>query len=233
MTKKLSLILALILVFCIIAAPAAAADGENELPDIDITSWEYIVANSYNCIVYYEPPIVAPFLGQGIDSRIVEPLLDFMDAARDAGHQIHIVAAYRNWDHQLMHYEQVVKEMGSAAEAVKHFHGPGTSDHQTGLGVCITADPGSSYAYYRYDNSAVLDTELYQWALEHCHEYGFILRFPEGKEEYYGTPCQPGHFRYVGVEAATYIMENDLCLEEFVLLYDEDAIYVPNLNDQE
>jgi len=83
MTKKLSLILALILVFCIIAAPAAAADGENELPDIDITSWEYIVANSYNCIVYYEPPIVAPFLGQGIDSRIVEPLLDFLDSGHD------------------------------------------------------------------------------------------------------------------------------------------------------
>ena len=54
---------------------------------------------------------------------------------------------------------------------------------------------------------------------EHCQEYGFILRFPEGKESITGVMYEPWHFRYVGVDAATYIMENGLTLEEFVGLY--------------
>ena len=54
---------------------------------------------------------------------------------------------------------------------------------------------------------------------EHCQEYGFILRFPEGKEDITGVMYEPWHFRYVGVDAATYIMENGLTLEEFVELY--------------
>ena len=229
MIKKLSFIMALVLVFCLLSVPTAAAEAENELPDVDITSWEFLVANTYNSILEYAPPY-AGFEGQGIDERIAEPLAAFLTAARNEGYQAYVAAAYRNWDFQLSHFRNFLATQENAAEAVKHFHAPGTCDHQTGLSVCITADASCSAAYYRYDNSAILDTELYQWALEHCHEYGFILRFPEGKEQYYGTPCEPGHFRYVGVEAATYIMENDLCLEEFILMYDEDAILVPGIN---
>jgi hypothetical protein len=54
---------------------------------------------------------------------------------------------------------------------------------------------------------------------EHCAEYGFIVRYPESKKEVYGMSCYPGHYRYVGTEAAQYIMDNDLCLEEFLALY--------------
>ena len=49
----------------------------------------------------------------------------------------------------------------------------------------------------------------------HCHEYGFILRYPEDKEAITEINYEPWHMRYVGVPAATYIMENGLCLEEF------------------
>ena len=63
------------------------------------------------------------------------------------------------------------------------------------------------------------DTELYQWMSAHCQEYGFIVRFPKGKEDVTGIIYEPWHFRYVGIEAATYIMENDLTLEEFLELY--------------
>ena len=62
-------------------------------------------------------------------------------------------------------------------------------------------------------------TEFCKWMEEHCAEYGFIVRYPEGKEQYYTLACHPGHFRYVGKEAAAYIMENGLCLEEFIELY--------------
>ena len=53
----------------------------------------------------------------------------------------------------------------------------------------------------------------------HCAEYGFILRYPKDKEDVTGIIYEPWHFRYVGKEAAEYIMENGLCLEEFVELY--------------
>ena len=50
---------------------------------------------------------------------------------------------------------------------------------------------------------------------EHCHEFGFILRYPEDKQEITEINYEPWHMRYVGIPAATYIMENNLCLEEF------------------
>ena len=51
---------------------------------------------------------------------------------------------------------------------------------------------------------------------EHCAEYGFILRYPKGKQDVTGIIFEPWHFRYVGVEIATYIMENSLTLEEYL-----------------
>ena len=56
---------------------------------------------------------------------------------------------------------------------------------------------------------------------KHCQEYGFIVRFPDGKSDITGIMYEPWHFRYVGIEAATYIMENGLCLEEFLDLYQQ------------
>ena len=50
---------------------------------------------------------------------------------------------------------------------------------------------------------------------EHCHEFGFIIRYPADKEDVTQINYEPWHLRYVGIPAATYIMENGLCLEEF------------------
>ena len=60
---------------------------------------------------------------------------------------------------------------------------------------------------------------MYQYMSQHCQDFGFIVRYPEGREDVTGVMYEPWHFRYVGVEAATYIMANDLCLEEFLALY--------------
>jgi len=232
MNNKLLKIFALVLVLSMLAVPTALAEDADaaELPDIDITSWEFKVANTYNSILYYAPPY-AGFEGQGIDQRIFEPLSQMINDARAAGYTLYAASAYRNFDFQYYNFVAFLDTQENSVEAVKHQHAPGTSDHQTGLGVCLTADPSLNAAYYFFDNSAMEETEVFDWLVEHCHEYGFILRYPEGKENYYGTPCSGGHFRYVGVDAATYIMENDLCLEEFLLLYDEDAVYVPESKD--
>ena len=62
-------------------------------------------------------------------------------------------------------------------------------------------------------------TALYQWMYAHCQDYGFILRYPADKQDITGVMYEPWHFRYVGKEAAAYIMGNGLCLEEFLDLY--------------
>lgn len=207
----------------------ALAKGLPAPPDVDITSWEFKVANSYNNILRYAPPY-AGVEGQGVDMRIFDITCQLLADARAEGLPFYLAAAIRNCDFQYTHHLNKIKELGSAYEASKVLLGAGNTDHQLGLAIDITANPLMAANYSIFDNYEVLETETYQWMLEHCTDYGFILRYPEGKEEYYGTPCTAGHFRYVGVEAAKYITENNLCLEEFVLLYDEDIIHVPGIN---
>ena len=89
----------------------------------------------------------------------------------------------------------------------------GCSEHQLALCCDIT---DKYYATKRDDKVA---SPTIAWLQEHCAEYGFIHRFPDGKQEITGVMNESWHFRYVGVEAATYIMENHLVLEEFLALY--------------
>lgn len=201
---------------------------DDPLPDIDLDSWEFTLANSYNSVSEYVP-VYGGMEGQGLDARIIESATAFLQAAREQGYRVYLAVGYRNFEYLLNHYISKIRELGSAAEAAEVILGPGVNEHQTGLAIDITDDPSYSAYYGEFDNEGVEKTEVYQWMSEHCQEYGFIVRYPEGKEAFYGTPCRPGHFRYVGVEAATYIMENDLCLEEFLLLYDEEAVFVPDL----
>ena len=208
-------------------AGRAAALGLPEPPDVDISSWEFLLANSYNSLFDYAPPY-GGIEGQGIDSRALEYTSTFLYAARAAGYELYLSVAYRNFDYLLNHYRYKIRDLGSAEEAAKVFCPPGCSDHQTGLAIDFTDDARNCSNYNQFEDEEFKDTEAYTWLCEHCAEYGFILRYPEGKEEYYGTACNHAHFRYVGVDAAEYITENDLCLEEFLLLYDEAAVYVPS-----
>lgn len=63
------------------------------------------------------------------------------------------------------------------------------------------------------------NTDLSKWMAAHCAEYGFILRYPKDKTDTTGVMYEPWHFRYVGKEAAAYIMSKGLTFEEFVALY--------------
>lgn len=87
---------------------------------------------------------------------------------------------------------------------------PGTSEHQTGLAVDLVA---SSYQ--------VLDRKQEQtaeqkWLMEHCWEYGFILRYPSDKSAVTGIGYEPWHYRYVGRETSKAIQDSGLCLEEYL-----------------
>ena len=89
----------------------------------------------------------------------------------------------------------------------------GCSEHQLAL-CCDITD-----RYYEIKNASIEQTATFQWLKEHCAEYGFVQRFPSGKEDITGVMFEPWHFRYVGAEAAQYMTENQLTLEEFLQLY--------------
>lgn len=198
-------------------------------PEIDITSWEFIIANSFNSIREYAPPY-ASFEGQGIDQRIFEQASAFLNAARNAGFSVWYSTTLRNYDYlqnRYFRYRYYVVE--DAVQAANDMLAPGLDEHQTGLAVDFTDRPDCSALYEEFEDPYIKDTELYQWLVEHCAEYGFVLRYPEGKEHIYGVACKhPAHFRYVGTEAAKYMMENNLCLEEFIQLYNPKLVYIPD-----
>jgi D-alanyl-D-alanine carboxypeptidase len=88
---------------------------------------------------------------------------------------------------------------------------PGASDHQTGLGCDVVPSNWKD----RGMNDKMMQEPECQWMAEHCQEFGFIIRYPDGKQEYTEINTEPWHLRYVGIPVAAYIMENGLCLEEF------------------
>lgn len=90
-------------------------------------------------------------------------------------------------------------------DAKKWVNPVGYSEHQTGLAMDINADGVNSTG-----------EEVYTWLKEHAWEYGFILRYPDGKTDITGTDYEPWHYRYVGKDAAKEIYKKGLCLEEYL-----------------
>ena len=183
---------------------------ENSLPDIDITSWEFILANPTHDIGDYAPTI--DYLeGQPLDSRIIEPMREFVAAARAQGLSVYLSSGYRDYTLQTQLYNRKIGQGYSPEDAAKIVAKPGTSEHQTGLACDITD-------VYR-DPKTIEECEstaTYQWMSQHCQEYGFIVRFTAEKQKLTGFVAESWHFRYVGQEAAAVITQNGWCLEEYV-----------------
>ncbi len=130
-------------------------------------------------------------------------------AALEDGLTLYLKSAYRSYQTQKTMYNNRLDKLGRDDGLVSY---PGASDHQTGLGVDIL-----NYEWTKKDgmNKEFARTKEAQWMEAHCAEFGFILRYMADKEEVTGIKFEPWHFRYVGREAAAYIMENHLSLEEF------------------
>lgn len=193
--------------------PEESEEPENGLPAAKTESWELLLANKSHSISEYAPEELSEVDSVKVDSRIVAALTAFKEAAEAEGYTMHICSGYRDYQTQRSLYNNKVAEYG-VTKGSAIVAPPGTSEHQTGL-ACDIAD-----GYYQYLSPSLENTELFQWMYAHCQEYGFILRYPKDKVNETGFVYEPWHFRYVGTEAATYIMENNLCLEEFLALYE-------------
>ena len=159
---------------------------------------------------------------------------EFLDAIEDAGFEYFIGAAFREYSFQTHLFNskasQIAYEMGLSAdyldpkyqEAVEKAKTivmyPGSSEHQLGVAIDIFDQNRSRLVY------SEMNQELFAWLDEHCAEYGFIKRYPTRKLLLTGWD-EPWHYRYVGKEVATFIMENGLCYEEFYGHYFPDFEY--------
>lgn len=95
-------------------------------------------------------------------------------------------------------------------EAARWVAPPGTSEHQTGLALDIVS------ADYQLLDEKQAETPEQQWLMEHCWEYGFVLRYPTDKSAVTGIGYEPWHYRYVGKEAAREMVRRGVCLEEYL-----------------
>ena len=149
-----------------------------------------------------------------------EPLNDMLAAGRAEGLAFEICSSYRDVKKQERLFKEDVDMLMSCGytyeeaytEVAKETMPPGHSEHSTGLAFDIV-----SMGYQMLDAKQHYTAET-QWLHENCAKYGFILRYPKGKEEITEINYESWHYRYVGVEAATYIMEHGISLEEYLEL---------------
>lgn len=152
------------------------------------------------------------------DKRIIPDLLKMLQAAKDDGINLQVSSPYRDEERQVYLFNRHIKEymrqgmsyMDAYALTSQAVTVPGASEHQIGLALDIVCDS------YTYLNEGFGETQAGKWLAKHSCEYGFILRYPKGKEYITGIEYEPWHFRYVGKEAAMMIAGEDLTLEEFV-----------------
>ena len=212
----------------------AAQLGLPAPPAINIHDWQYVLVNGDHPIdpLYYQPETLAylNMVGddtdirtefdpnrQMVDIMIAQPLVDMTQACRAAGLPVYLSSGFRDYGSQQANFERVCANNGISdgknAEGNYITMPAGCSEHQTGLCIDITD------VYHEIKNDAIAEVATVQWLAQHCAEYGFILRFPTEKRSITHVMGESWHFRYVGEEAARYMTDNNLCLEEFVALY--------------
>ena len=138
-----------------------------------------------------------------------EAAINFEKLSLDAsklGYKIIAVSTFRSYDYQKNLFNYYVKNKGKKY-ALNCSAKPGHSEHQTGLAVDVE---GSNNDYDEFESSIE-----FNWMINNSYKYGFILRYPKGKENITGFKYEPWHYRYVGIELAKYLYKNNLTLEEY------------------
>lgn len=141
-----------------------------------------------------------------------EAFLKLAQKAKEENHPVLAMSSYRSYDYQVNLYKRYVASDGVEA-ADTYSARAGFSEHQTGL--CVDVYDG------KIDYTNFEQSESFQWMQENAHRYGFILRFPKGKEHITGYQYESWHYRYVGVDIATYIHENNITFEEYYVRFIE------------
>lgn len=195
-------------------------EQDKEESKVDLTdTWELLLANPDN-------PLPSDFtvetaVVQGnfkMDARVADAMKQMIVDAKADGVDLMICSAYRSIQRQQELFDaEVAVQMsyGKSKEEAERITAtmiavPGTSEHHTGLAADIVTPTHQTL------DPAFATTSAGKWLLSHAAEYGFILRYPEDKQDITKIIYESWHYRYVGVEHAAAIKEANLCLEEYL-----------------
>ena len=213
-----------VILFCVLSGALPALSEMPEWtyplsPEILEDRSDYLVLTNRSRLLSadYEPSDLEEIRARHINAihgqllrKAVNEALDRMFAAAEAdGCKLYLKSCYRSYSTQKTMYNNRLAKVGYDDGVVAY---PGSSDHQTGLGMDIlnyewTQKSGMTPAFGT--------TQEAIWMAEHCVEYGFVIRYEEDKQDITGIIYEPWHLRYVGVEVAQYMTQHHLCLEEF------------------
>lgn len=191
-------------------------EAEEEKP------WYLVLVNNKNPMKDgYVPELTELEPDYSVDTRIAKAAKQMLQDAEDAGLHILICSAYRSVERQEQVFNESLEErldrgMGywdAFADNRLSVAEPGTSEHALGLALDLISNQ-----YTELDEGQEQTKEA-KWLKENCHKYGFILRYPPEKTDITGIIYEPWHYRYVGVEDATKIMELGITLEEYLETY--------------
>ena len=198
------------------ALSEATGDINEELP------WYMVLVNGDNPMEEgYVPQLTELEPGYSVDSRIAEAAKRMLSDAEKEGLQVIICSAYRSVERQENVFSESMKSRidqgmdywDAFYETSKNVALPGTSEHALGLALDLISNQ-----YTELDERQEHTREA-KWLAENCHKYGFILRYPPEKTDITGIIYEPWHYRYVGVEEATKIMQMEVTLEEYLEKY--------------
>lgn len=153
-----------------------------------------------------------------VEDQTAQATEDMFSAAKADGVNIMLASGYRDYDYQQGLFDRKVAAIGfSEANTIVAI--PGQSEHQTGFVIDVSCSQVGGSLVTTFDQ-----TKEFEWLKENCADYGFILRYGKDQVEITGYQYEPWHYRYVGdVEIARYIMDNNLTLEEYHEMLEEQA----------
>ena len=149
----------------------------------------------------------------GMTGETQRAFSELQNAMAAEGLSLWVASGYRSYDYQAGLYRKYVNRDGKAA-ADRYSARAGYSEHQTGLAFDVNQV-----------NDSFANTPQAKWLAEHAWEYGFIIRYPKGKEGVTGYQYEPWHLRYLGKETAKAVQDSGLCLEEYLGI---DSVYARN-----
>lgn len=182
--------------------------------------WNLRLVNYQNIVTSEYSITVSKINGTIIDERIEDDLFDLLEASKEDGIKLGISSGYRTFENQHFLYSNAISKrlragmnLDEAAQSASYYvEQPGKSEHNIGLALDFASGTRDDMT------EKFKDTKQGIWLSENAYLYGFVLRYPEGYSSITGVGFEPWHYRYVGIDEALYMYENDLCLEEYLEL---------------
>ena len=182
----------------------------SNMEDTDMSDGYLIICNKYHKLKSNYVPNLVSLAGYGggqMEKTAAGYFKEMCNAAKKDGIDIHNISGYRSYNTQKSLYNSYVNRDGKE-KADTYSARAGTSEHQTGLATDINSLSTS------FEN-----TSAFKWLSNNAYKYGFILRYPKGKEHITGYMYEPWHYRYVGKDVAKFIYDKKITYEEYYATY--------------